>query len=332
MHIKLKNPPAAILASGSKDGVELGGQKCIISIDSAHNLYNEGNIYTEMSWGEFYKEEGLEDQVDTFSVVEFNSVRDDPEALAEKIVQSIDNIIKNNRVLYGVGDFECDAFMNQNTVIPGLKLDYKVINKLLEAHRKTRDENLFPSLITDTRGNKAIRIEFQGANKKNLHFYETKIENIAEKLRLSQGFATGIVCTSRGAANLYIMSDNIVFKADQITEMYIDQENIDVIMMAFQREMLTPISWFRIDIGIKSLDTFELWEKIKDKPILTDALKKYEEYITALVYKKYQAIASSEKIGVDLDDDFYNMDVQERNKALKDMADTIRKLTKIYKE
>ena len=332
MPIEFYNPPAAILASGSKEGVELGGQKCILSIDNVHNLYNEGNIFTEMSWGEFYKEEGLEDQIDKFTTKEYDSVRSNPEALVAIIAKSINNTINNNRVIYGVGDFECDAFLNQNTVIPGLKLDYKVINKLLDAHRKTRDENLFPSLITDSKGEKAIRIEFQGANKKNLHYYGSKLETLADKLRLAKGFVTGIACTSKGAANLYIMSDNIVFKEDQVTEMYIDQENIDIIMFAIQRELLAPISWFRIDIGIRSLETLELWEEIKDNSLLKVALNKYERYVTSLVYKKFQKIASTEKIGIDLNEDFTNMPLEQRKQALKDMADAIRNLTQLYKE
>ena len=332
MPIEFYNPPAAILASGSKDGVELGGQKCILSIDNVHNLYNEGNIYTEMSWGEFYKEEGLEDQIDTFTTREYDSVREDPEALVETIAKSINNLITNRRIFYGIVDCEVDAFMNENCVIPGLKLDYTVINQLLDAHRKTREANLFPQIIINARGSKSIKVEFQGANKKNLHYYGSKLETLADKLRLAKGFATGIVCTSKGAANLYIMSDNIVFKEDQVTEIYIDQENIDIIMFAIQRELLAPISWFRIDLGIRSLETLELWDTIKDNPLLKVALNKYERYITSLVYKKFQKIASTEKIGIDLNEDFTNMPLEQRKQALKDMAEAIRNLTKIYKE
>ena len=332
MPIEFYNPPAAILASGTKDGVELGGQKCIVSIDNVHNLYNEGYIFTEMSWGEFYKEEGLEDQIDTFTTQEYDSVREDPDALVATIAKSINEIITHNRIFYGIADFEVDAFMNQNCVVPGLKLDYTVINQLLSAHRKTREANLFPQIIIDARGIKRIKVEFQGANKKHLQYYGSKLETLADKLRLANGFVTGIVCTSKGAANLYIMSDNIVFKEDQDTELYIDQDNIDIIMFAIQRELLAPISWFRIDMGIRSLETLELWEEIKDYDLLKVALNKYERYITSLVYKKFQTIASTEKIGINLNEDFTNMPVEERRKALKDMADAIRNLTKLYKE
>ncbi|MFW9828638.1 MAG: hypothetical protein ACFFEY_13685 [Candidatus Thorarchaeota archaeon] len=332
MSIEFFDPPSAILASGSKLGVELGGSKCILSIDAYHNLYTEGIIFTELSWGEFYQEEGINDQIDKFSLKEYNSVREDPEALVKTIVNSIYNIINNEKLFYGISDFEVDAFLNQNTVIPGLKLDYEVINKLLDAHKKIRDKNLFPQIMLDAKGSKKIKIEFQGKKRKNLHLKGNKLEDLSNILRFANGFATGIVCTSRGAANLYVLSDNIVFEENIIPDLHIDEENLAIIEMGIQRELLFPISWFRIDLGIKSLETLELWEKIRETPKLTRALGHYEKYITSLVYKKFKFMASTEKIGTDFDDGFYEMSPAERRKALRDMAEAIRKLTDEYKK
>ena len=332
MPIEFYNPPSAILAYGSKLGVELGGNKSILSMDARHNLYSEGVIFSELSWGAFYQEEGLEDQIDTFETKEYDSVREDPEALVKTIVDSIYSIINNQKLFYGIADFEVDAFLNQNTIIPGLKLDYTIINKLLEAHKKTRDKNLFPQILLDAKGTKRIKIEFQGTKKRNLHLIGGKLEDFADILRIAKGFATGIVCTSRGAANLYIMSDNIVFQEDILPDLYIDEENLAIIEMGIQRELLFPISWFRIDLGIKSLETLELWEKIKDHPKLKKAFEHYEKYIASLVYKKFKVMASTEKIGTDFEEDFYDMDPIERRKALRDMVEAIRKLTDEYKK
>lgn len=332
MPIEFYNPPAAILASGTKEGVELGGSKCIVSVDDIHNLHTEGSIFTEMSWGEFYKEEGIQDQIDTFTTQKYDSVREDPVALVDIIVNSIYQIINNKKLFYGIVDFEVDAFMNENCVIPGLKLDVKMIINLLEAHKMSRDRNLFPEIMFDAKGSKKIKIEFQGSNRKNLHFLGTKLEDFADRLRLAKGFATGIVCTSHGAANLYIMNDNIVFKEDEVADIYIDKDNITIIELGIQRELLAPISWFRVDIGIRSLETLELWDKIKDNPKLQRALNDYNRYTTGLVYKKFVQMASTEKIGTDLEKDFESMTPQERAKALKDMAEAIKILTKKYKE
>lgn len=329
MPIDFYNPPAAILASGSKEGVELGGNKCIVSIDQVHNFFNEGNIYTEMSWGEFYDIEGLEDQIDTFTTKEYDSIRDDPEALIETIIRAIVSIIRNQKLFYGIADFEVDAFMNQNTVIPGLTLDTDLINRLMEAHKTTRDENMFPD-IQKAGGVNKIKIEFQGTKKKNLHFFGSKLIDLADRLNLAKGFATGIVCTSRGAANMYIMSDTIVFKDDEHRELYIDKDNITIIEMGIQRKLLFPISWFRLDLGIKSLETLDLWEKVKDDINVNKALKAYENYITQLILNKYKKEAES--VGRDLEEDFYNMSPEEKRKALADMAGAINFLTKKYKE
>ena len=331
MPIDFYDPPSAILASGTKEGVDLGGSKLILSIDAYHNLYSEGIIFTELSWAAFYQGiEGLDDQIDTFETKEYDSVRENPEALIKTIVKSIYDIMNNHKLFYGVVDFEVDAFLNQNTVIPGLKLDYQIINKLLDAHKKTRDAELFPKISLGGEVRKKIKLEFQGDKKRKLHLNGTKLEDYADILRMAKGFATGIVCTSRGAANLYIMSDNITFKEDIIPELYIDQENLVIIDMGIERELLFPISWFRIDLGIKSLETLDLWDKIKDNPKLIKALEYYERYILGLIQKKFKVMASV--IGTDVGDNFDNLNPMERRQALRDMAQAIRKLTEEYKK
>jgi hypothetical protein len=76
----------------------------------------------------------------------------------------------------------------------------------------------------------------------------------------------------------------------------------------------------------------ELWNKIKDHPKLSKALRHYEKYITSLVYKKFKFMASTEEIGTDFEESFHEMSPTERRKALRDMAEVIRKLTDEYKK
>ncbi|MFX0032344.1 MAG: hypothetical protein ACFE8E_12130 [Candidatus Hodarchaeota archaeon] len=332
MSLDFYNPPSAILASGSRKGVEIGGSKLIVSIDRTHNFYNEGLIYTEMSWAAFYEEKGLEDQIDTFTTTEYDSIREDPDALVDTIIKTIYQIINNRKIFYGIADFEVDAFLDTNvTVIPGLKLDYNIINKLMEAHKKSREKELFPNIL-DEQGIRKIRIDFQGNKKHNVHLKGTNLEDLINRLRLAKGFAVGLVCTSRNAANLYIISDNIVFSKEELPELYIDEENIKIIEYGIRKRFLFPISWFRIDVGIRSLETLELWDTIKDNSELNKALGHYERYINALVYKKFKPVAESQKIGVDLEEDFYTMSPKERKKALKDMEEAIKVLSEHYKE
>jgi hypothetical protein len=203
LYLKFFNPPSALLASGSKSGVELGGSKNIISIDQEHNFYNVGTIYTEMSWAEFYRDiEGLEDQIDTFTTREYKSIQDDPDALVESLVDNIRNIINEKRLFYGIGDFEVDAFMNENTIILGLELENELINTLMDAHKKSRNRDQFPTLLKTQENKKYINITIQGQNKDKLQIPGGSLEDIADKLRFAKGFATGLVVSSKKSANL----------------------------------------------------------------------------------------------------------------------------------
>ncbi|MBY8983341.1 MAG: hypothetical protein KGD57_10350 [Candidatus Lokiarchaeota archaeon] len=288
MYLKFYNPPSTLLASGSKVGVELGGSKSIISIDSTHNFYTEGMIYTEMSWGAFYSDiEGLEDQIDTFTTKEYDSIREDPEALANIIVESLDKIMKQKRLFYGIGDFEVDAFMNQNTLIPGLTLERNLINTLMEAHKKNRDEEQFPKLINTEENSKYVHITIQGTNKQKIQIKGKSIETIANNLKYAKGSSTGIVVSSNKSTNFFIMNDTIIFKEGETPEFYIDEDCITVIESGIERDKLFPISWFRFDLGISSLETLELWEEIKDNEELKRVLHVYESYISGLIIRKY---------------------------------------------
>ncbi|MBD3213012.1 MAG: hypothetical protein GF311_10430 [Candidatus Lokiarchaeota archaeon] len=333
LYLKFFNPPSALLASGSKSGVELGGSKNIISIDTEHNFYNVGTIYTEMSWAEFYRDiEGLEDQIDTFTTKEYKSIQDDPDALVESLVKNIENIIQEKKLFYGIGDFEVDAFMNENTIIPGLELDNELINTLMDAHKKSRNRDQFPTLLKTQENKKYINITIQGQNKDKLQIPGGSLEDIADKLRFAKGFATGLVVSSKKSANLFMMNDRIVFQEDQIPEFYIDQDCITIIESGIERDKLFPISWFRFDIGIRSLETLELWDKIKENEKLKKVLKDYDNYITKLIVDKYISLASPMNLGSDFEKEFLKLNPSQKKKSLRDMAEAIRILTEEYEE
>jgi len=333
LFLRFYDPPSALLASGTKKGVDLGGSKVILSIDEEFNLYNEGVIYTEMSWAEFYQDiRGLEDQIDTFTTKEYKSIRDDPEALVGEIITALTNIIAEDRLFYGISDFEVDAFMNQNTVIPGLKLDKDLINTLMEAHKKSRKKSRFPELMKEVKGEKFINVTFQGTNKGRVQIKRDTIEDIADILRFAKGFATGLIISSKKSANFFIMNDRITFREDREPEFYIDEHAIEIIEHGIKRKRLFPTSWFRLDIGIRSLETLELWDEIKDNPSLQGALEGYDNYITTLIIEKYKDEVVVDEKESDFKDVFYSLNRYQQKKALKDMKDAIEKLEEIEKE
>lgn len=315
------NPPTVLLASGDKTGVELGGSKILVSIDENHHFHSEGNIYTEVSWGEFYQEEGLEDQIDTFTTRDYSSIREDPEALKNEIIRTLRQIMQEKRLFYGIIDFECDAFMNMNVVIPGLSLEPTTINKLMESHKKNRDEENFPKLAEET---SKIDISIQGTKKEKVLFPGKSLSDYADQLRLARGFATGIVVTSKKAANFFLMNDTIVFEEALEPEFYIDQDCIWVIESGIERDKLFPVSWFRVDIGLLSLETLDMWQDIKDDDELIQVISEYEKYLSRLIVKKYKEIAPKTVIDELIEKD---MDLIERRKAMNELKAAINRLS-----
>jgi len=332
MLLDFYNPPRALLASSSKEGLELGGSKLIVSIDEDRNLNSEGLIYTEMSWAEFYKEEGLEDIINNFTQKEFESISDDPEALVDSISKAINKITKKERLFYGILDLEVDAFLNENTIIPGLEIPPKVINKLMEAHRNTKDKILFPKILRDAGKKPKVQIKFYGDKKDRLIFYGSSLEELANQLRVVKGFATGIVCTTQIIANFYILNDNITFKEEEEPSLYLDSDNIHLIEEGIKNEILTPINWFRIDLGITALETLKLWNDIKNNDKLQLAIAEYDHYLLELIFEEFEKLGSAEEIGYNIKDEFFQMTTQERKQILKDISYAIKILNDHVKE
>lgn len=326
------NPPSPLLAYGTKKGVELGGSKCVLCLDDANNIKFEEEIYTEMSWATFYGDKGIDDQIESFTTQEYSSIRDDPEELTKRLIDAIYKIMNEKKLFYGVLDVEVDAFMNEQVAIDGLELDYKTVNRLMESHRIARNLDLFPeSIISSIEEENRIIIEFQGKSKNLFQLVGNKIEDLADKIRNAKGFGIGLVATSKGAANFYILSDNIVMREGEVKEMQIDQEIIDTIFYAIQKEVLFPLCWFRIDMGISAIETLELWDKIKDNSELIKAVKRYDDYINALIYKKYKLMSQSHTAR-NFEKEFYGLTPKEKEKALRDMKDTLDILTNHLKE
>jgi hypothetical protein len=198
----------------------------------------------------------------------------------------------------------------------------------MEAHKEFRDTTKFPKLMIEEENTKFINITIQGTNKERVKFKGKNLEDIADKLRFAKGFATGLIVSSQKSANFFIMNDRIVFQEDREPEFYIDEDCILIIESGIERKKLFPISWFRFDIGIRSLETLELWDDIKDDPNLKQVINEYNGYIETLIVKKYINLGTSENTEKDFEKEFFRLNPAQRRKALKDMLDAIRELTK----
>ena len=53
--MRLYGPPTALLPKGDKYSVELAGAKILLAMDEEKEFINIGNIFTELSRGEFWQ-------------------------------------------------------------------------------------------------------------------------------------------------------------------------------------------------------------------------------------------------------------------------------------
>jgi hypothetical protein len=127
------------------------------------------------------------------------------------------------------------------------------------------------------------------------------------------------------------MNDRITFEEDKEPEFYIDQDAITIIEHGIERKKLFPTSWFRLDIGIRSLETLELWDKIKDNPSLEGALEGYKNYIINLIIDKYKDDVVGQKSS-DFKKVFYSLTNKQRERALKNMKRVIDRLKEMEQD
>ena len=163
MSMRFYNPPAALLATGTKEGVEIGGALSVLAMDENHNLRNVKTIFSELSWGEFWKEEEIDDQIETITVKhEDNATLWDSDELVKRLLDAVRIIKENKWIFFGIGDFESNFFQDE-MLIDGL--DYSYIERLMDTHKEARDAEKFPTLLNrnlSRRGSDYIALKFNG--------------------------------------------------------------------------------------------------------------------------------------------------------------------------
>jgi hypothetical protein len=290
--IRFFNPPLAITSKGSAEGVDIGGSISVIAMDKDRNFHTAENIFAELSWGSFSTNKEISDQIEsiTMKIEDTSSLFDDDE-LVKRLVNSLTLIQANEWILFGIGDFECNSFMD----VMNFDVDLKNVERLMEEQQRLRNQANFPTLFDDTSIEK-IYVESQFFGKVYKYFHYNNDENlysIFNRLNRITGHATGIVCTSQGAANFYIINENI--HPIKGTEKYRkDPETLEHAFTLMESDRIFPISWFRIDLGITALKTLEQWESIRETPILKKSIQDYMKYVKKT--HKRQRTDLSEKI------------------------------------
>ncbi|MCK5346477.1 MAG: hypothetical protein KAR20_23870, partial [Candidatus Heimdallarchaeota archaeon] len=110
-----------------------------------------------------------------------------------------------------------------------------------------------------------------------------ELQDLAAILFPYEGYASGIVTVAQGAANFILLTDNI-FKSADHSEIHIDRRNLNQMFKLINMGVLAaPISWFKVDLGLKGLEALDGWDKIKERPEILEAIATYQDYLRNLI-------------------------------------------------
>jgi len=296
MSLKFYNPPTALLSKGTKMGVEIGGSLCVLAMDQEQNLHNVKTIFSELSWNEFWKDEEISDQIESITVMHDDTKSlFNPDELLNRLIDAFNIIQARQWIFFGLADFESNSFQ-QGMFIEGL--DYQYIKRLMQEHKRIRDHSKFPELINEQMlksGNAFIYSKFYGRGSDYIHYQpDTTLYTIFNKTKSISGNIAGIVCTSEGAANFYILSENVHLLIDR-SEYRIDVKTLEYVFEYIKKNIIFPISWFKINIGLASLKILEQWDQIKDNDNLKKTLFQYFKYVNSTLKEIHDKIELRKK-------------------------------------
>ncbi|MHA1583979.1 MAG: hypothetical protein ACTSVU_04620 [Promethearchaeota archaeon] len=284
--MRLYNPPSALLPHGDKYKVELAGAKCFLAIDDEKEFINIGNVFQEISMGEFWKgkdNKKIADQIEKINILKEDAeALYNPDTLAKRVILALENVQKKGLIFFGVASFEGNAF--ETSVFNEMDFELQDQDILSNLYKKSRQTG-YPDLKEESEEkNPFVEINFFGDASTFFIIPNKKIlSEIAAIVYPYQGNVSGIVAVAQGAANFIILTDNI-FKFKKTHEIHVDYQNFDQMVRLIEKGVLAaPISWFKMDLGIKGLETLDGWDDIKDRADIQNSLNNYKEYLKKLI-------------------------------------------------
>jgi hypothetical protein len=311
MPTRLYSPPLSLLSKANKQGVDIGGSLSLVAMDKDHNLHILENIFSELSWGEFWKEKEISDQIENISVkFTDNESLFDPAELLRRLINSFAKIRANNWIFFGIANFESNSFADAKL----LDLDFETVERLIKEHKRVRDADKFPMLLDErTSQGGYITLFFLGQTFDYFQYSpDVTLWTIADKIKPITGNARGIVCTSQGAANFYLLSDNLRPLTGS-TSYRIDSQTLEDAFNSMRNNVIFPITWFKIDLGLSSLKTLDKWNDIKNDMSLKQSLLGYFQYLNTTLKQQHEE-ASKKKD----EDEVHEVEVSKMTDAEKE--------------
>lgn len=285
MSLHFHNPPLVLLARGDQDGADIGGALSIIAMDKKHNLHVVENIFSELSRGTFWRENGLENEFENFimTFIDDNATFDVQE-LIRRIINSFNTIRRNGWIFYGIGGFESNTFVEAQFV----QLRPEIVDQLREAHRRIRNHLNFPVILEDVDSRNFIASMFHGEKREFFHnLDDLDLFTVFEQTRNTVGYVAGIVCTAQEAANFYIINENIRNR-DEEPIVRMNEETLHEALKFIENDVIFPVSWFRIHLGRNAIVTLERWSDINNNDELLTALRAYLHYVRTLLKEEHE--------------------------------------------
>ncbi len=320
---KLFNPPKALLASGDKTGVFIGGALNMLSIDKDLNFHIASDLSSELSWGKFWEDPEISDQIETITPLDNDAEAIfDPAIMVERIYEGFENIIQRKQIFFGLASFEVNAF--EASVYESLDLDQRKLEALMEAHQKSREIG-FPKI---QKGN-FIQVSFVGGLKSVLELEERKrFTQIAAKITQKDASLVGLASVSQAAANFFILNSTVREKNQEVQEN--DEDNFGFINFAITGKQISPVSWFKIDMGLNSIKQLMDWEEIWKNPKFQNIKGKYIAYLKDFFQKVEKNIAvNSNEFQFE---EIKELSEEERLKYIQDCKDAMKELMHTLKD
>lgn len=315
--MKFFNPPRILLDPGKEEWVLLGGEILMLAVDTDKNYYNVSRISGSYMRGVFDKD--IPDQIKDF---EFDESDDEatvnPEVLVQRIINGFDEIIKQKLIFVGLASFEGNAFSTE--VFRSYDISMEDINNLFKKMLVTLKRG-FPVL---QKGN-YINTSFIGQAAGHYEFKTAQtsldIESIIKKSDIE---SIGIVTSSQGAANIFLLNSEIT--ENGVKKDLIENNNLQTIRSAMAQGQITPISWVKFDLGLKSFETLSNWEELKENNALIQKIQaKMTEYEKQLAEMKKIDINPDELGEVDIN----SLSEEEKKKVLKNLNECKEKLEEL---
>lgn len=281
-------PPAPFISTATKDGMQIGGSICVLSMGAGRNIWMVPEVSSQQMWGEFWSQEEVEGnpQVKEFSILNSKEIEEKGE-LEDLLQNTFITIRRNNHIFLGLICLEGNGF--ETTVYAENDLSSSEIAKLNEIYMGRRDTAKFPEIAKEH----WISMQYYG-RKEAISFLMNPnatgaleiATNSIQDPRFQKGIVCGIICVDEVAGHFFMLSDNLDELDVDSPAFQTHQETLDKMFFMIESSGLTPVSWCKMIFGYQSLDEIPFFDEIKDGIIGQMITEKYQKYINKLIDSK----------------------------------------------